>query len=77
MHTAKQYQSQDSHHHSPPGTPTPTSPGPMPHAHLGAQLWELLAGRGMGDSGQAGLPRAHWSRSLVGAGRHIPYLGWA
>lgn len=60
----------------PPGTSTPC-PGPVPHAHLGAQLWGLLAGRGMGGSGQAGPPQVQWVHRLVGAVPHIPCLGWA
>ena len=60
----------------PPGTSTPC-PGPVPHAHLGAQLWGLLAGRGMGGSGQAGPPQVQWVHRLVGAAPHIPCLGWA
>lgn len=59
------------------GFPPPFAPGPMAHAHLGAQLWGLLAGKGMGGSGREGPPQAHWGRSLVGAGPHIPCPGWA
>ena len=77
-HLMKSEVQSDAHSRAQPsGTSTAPHPGPVPHAHLGAQLWGLLAGKGTGGSGQAGPPQVQWVHRPAGAAPHILYPGRA